>query len=83
MRLRSILESGEELTYDDAKRKVAEAHAETFIGDDGESQCNQACIEAQIDASLKKSSTGSEMKVRQKDGMTRKDFDRYKNGDKD
>jgi hypothetical protein len=78
-KLRSILESGEELTYDKAKEKAAEAHAETFLDDDGKHQCNQACLEAQIDASLNKSKTGSEIKVRQKDGMTRKNFDKSKN----
>ena len=71
-KLRTILESGENLTYEQAKTEVTKAHAETFP-----QQCNPKCIEAQIDASLSKFKTG-EIKVRQKDGMTRKNFDKYK-----
>ena len=78
-KLRSTLESGGELTYDTARTKVAEAHSETFPG-----QCNQKCIEAQIDASLKSHKSGGDIKVRQKDGITRKNFDKFKNdGDGD
>jgi len=73
-KLRAILEK-RELTYADAKKTVAEAHNEAF------SHCSQACIEAQIEASLRQHSTGSEIQVRQKDGMTRKNFD-VKDGDK-
>jgi hypothetical protein len=73
-KLREILESGETLTYEQAKTEVTKAHAETFP-----QQCNPKCIEAQIDASLSKLRTSGEIKVRQKDGMTRKNFDKYKN----
>ncbi|WP_431023996.1 DUF4150 domain-containing protein [Halomonas sp. H5] len=76
-KLRGILEAGEHLDYDTAKEKVVEAHNETFP------QCSKACTDAQIEASLKKSKTGSEIKVRQKDGITRKNFDRYTDGDLD
>jgi hypothetical protein len=75
-KLRGVLESGKPLTYDVAKTKVSEAHSETFPG-----QCNQECIEAQIDASLKSHKSGKPIEVRQKDGITRKNFESY--GDQD
>jgi hypothetical protein len=68
-----------ELDYRTAKTKVAEAHAETFP------HCRKGCTEAQIDASLQSHSTTKppNPNVRQKDGMTRKGFDRYLDGEKD
>jgi len=81
-KLRTILMSGKELTYQAAKQKAAEAHGETFVGDDGKPQCNPKCIEAQIDASLSKSKTGADIQVRQKDGMTRKNFESYRKAGK-
>jgi hypothetical protein len=79
-KLRGIMEAGGDLTYEVAKSKCAEAHAETFPGPNGEPQCSKACIEAQIDASLRPSKTGGEIQVREKDGMTSKNFDRFKTG---
>jgi len=79
VKLRAILEKGDDITYEVAKSKVVEAHTDTFPG-----QCNPKCIANQIDASLKKHKTGGEIEVRQKDGITRKNFDKYKNdGDGD
>ena len=82
-KLRAILENGETLTYDMAKKEVAEAHAETFTNEDGTPQCNPKCMEAQIDSALKPTMDGAGVDVREKDGMSRKNFDRYKDGDKD
>jgi hypothetical protein len=82
-KLRGILEAGEDLDYKTAKQKVTEAHSETYTDSKGKPRCNPKCIEAQLDASLQPHSTGSEIDVRQKDGMTRKNFDRYKDGAKD
>ncbi|MBE0435547.1 MAG: DUF4150 domain-containing protein [Methylomicrobium sp.] len=73
-KLRTILEKGDTVTYKVAKAKVVEAHSETFPG-----RCNPDCIAAQIDASLEKHKTGENIEVRQKDGITRKNFDKYKN----
>ena len=69
----------QEIDYATAKEKVSEAHSETFP------HCRKECTAAQIDASLQ---THSKTKppnpnVRQKDGMTRKNFDRYRDGDAD
>jgi hypothetical protein len=77
-KIRSILEAGKTLTYEGAKNMVAAAHAETFVKPDGKPQCDPACTAAQIDSALAKSKTGGEIKVRQKDGMTSKNFDKYK-----
>jgi hypothetical protein len=77
-KLRAVLEAGGTLSYDLAKAKVAEAHAETFVNPDGKPQCNPDCIAAQIDASLAPARTNGEVKVRQKDGMTRKNFEKFR-----
>ena len=76
----SVLKAGKELTYDDAKSKAAEAHTETFKGKDGKPQCSKECIEAQIDAHMKKTGTGGPVKVLQKDGATKADYGKYKLG---
>lgn len=74
-KLRAVMESGQRLTYEVAKTKVAEAHEETFA-EHGEPQCSDKCIRAQIDASLEKhKKKGEEIEVRQKDGITRKNFE--------
>ena len=75
---REILEAGKTLTYEDARSKAAEAHTETFKDKDGKPQCSKECIEAQIDNHMKKTGTGGPIKVNQKDGATRKNFERYK-----
>lgn len=77
-KLRAVLESGKELTYPVAQQKVAEAHGETFVNADGQPQCDPGCIEKQLEASLAKSKTGEDIKVRQRDGMTSKNFDKVK-----
>ena len=74
-KLRAIL-TKRELTYEDAKTSVAEAHHESF------GHCSQACTEAQLEASISPHKTGSEIRVRQKDGVTVKNFD-VKDGDAD
>ena len=81
-KLRAILEAGKTVDFETAKNKVAEAHGETFVKPDGKPQCSPACTAAQIDASLAKSKTGSEIQVRQKDGMTSKNFDKFKKSGK-
>jgi hypothetical protein len=80
-KLRAVMmpPNARELDYPTAKAKVSEAHSETFP------HCRKECTEAQIDASLKAHSKMDppNPEVRQKDGMTRKNFDRYLDGDKD
>ena len=80
-KLRAVMEppNPQELDYATAKTKVSEAHAETFP------HCRQACTKAQIDASLQPHAptTPPNPDVRQKDGATRKNFDRYLDGDAD
>lgn len=75
---REILEAGKELTYEDAKSKAAEAHTETFKDKDGNPQCSKECIEEQIDRHMTRTGTGAKIKVNQKDGATRANFDKYK-----
>jgi hypothetical protein len=81
-KLRNILESGQTLTYEAARDSVAQAHAETFVKQDGSPQCSAGCTAAQIDAALDPSKTGADIQVRQKDGMTNKNFTPSKGGKK-
>ena len=68
IRLRAILEKPAVLTFDAAKKQVAEALREVSPA------CTAACTEAQIDVSMKPHLTGAEIQVRQKDGTTNKSF---------
>lgn len=81
-KLKAILTAGQTLTYEDAVSKSAEAHEETFRGEDGKPQCQKACIEAQIDAYMSKTKSGETIKVRQVDGATNAKYDKYKTGKK-
>lgn len=77
---RAVLMKGQKLTYEDARSKAAEAHNETFVGEDGKPLCSKDCIEAQIDAHVARTGTGAEVRVLQKDGATNKKFTRPKAG---
>ena len=78
-KLRTILMKGNELTYEVAKEKVAEAHAEVFCDKETKKpHCDPECTKAQIDAALSKSKTGSDIKVLQKDGVST--MKRFKDG---
>ncbi|MBN1508259.1 MAG: DUF4150 domain-containing protein [Sedimentisphaerales bacterium] len=83
VKLKKILVAGRELTYSDAKAKVAEAHNETFRKSDGSPQCRKKCIEHQIDTHMKRTGTGSKIKVLQKDGATTTNYAKYKAGEVD
>lgn len=79
-KLKAILVAGKTLTYEQARSAAAEAHEETFRGKDGKPQCSKECIEAQVDAHMKKTGTGSEIKVNQVDGATSAKYEKYKTG---
>jgi hypothetical protein len=79
-KLQGVLKAGEKLNYDQARGAAAEAHQETFRGEDGKPQCSKECIEAQIDAHMEKTGTGGEVKVLQKDGATSASYEKYKIG---
>ncbi len=74
--------AGKRLTYESSKKMVVEAHRETFKDSKGKPLCEQKCLEAQIDNSLKKSKTG-EIEVRQKDGQSRANFEKFFDDDED
>jgi hypothetical protein len=61
-----------ELKFDDAKKKVVEAHQEVLPSSDGK-PCDASCLEKQIEASVAKSQT-DEIEVRRKDGKTSKNY---------
>lgn len=75
---KAIMMNGDKLTYEDARDKAAEAHQETFR-EDGKPQCSKECIAAQIDAYMDKTGTGAAIKVNQKDGATRANYEKYQN----
>ncbi len=79
-KLQKILMTGEELTLEKSIAQSAKAHNETFRSSDGKPQCRQGCIEAQLNDHFTKCGTGSEVKVRQKDGATNACYEKYKSG---
>ena len=84
-KLRGVLEQGKDLDYQTAKKKVVEAHNESLVKQDGNPRCRGECLDAQLDVYFK--ATGNDelkFELRQKDGMSRKNFDKYKtDGDLD
>jgi hypothetical protein len=75
-KLNEHMTAGNQLDYSTAKRMAAEAHRETVKDADGNPQCSQKCLEAQIDSNLAESKTG-EIKVRQKNGQSSKNYEPY------
>ena len=80
VKLQAILKAGKELTLEDSIKSSAKAHNETFRKSDGSPQCRQKCIESQLKHQFKQCGTGAEVKVRQKDGATNANYDRFKIG---
>ena len=79
-KLQTSLMAGQTITYSEVKRKVIEAHNETFRNE-GKPQCSHDCLEAQINRHMKKTGTGREIKVLQKDGASRTNYSKYKAGE--
>jgi hypothetical protein len=82
-KLQKKLMSGEQIDLPDAISQSAKAHSETFRDAKGSPRCRQQCIEAQLNDHFTKCGTGSEVKVRQKDGATSANYDKYRAGDGD
>jgi hypothetical protein len=74
---------GKDMTFEEAKSAVAEVHTEVIKKDDGTPQCSKECIEAQLDSSFNRHSTGEEIEVRQRDGTTVKNYPKEEIGDID
>jgi len=69
-----------DINLNDAKNAAASAHNQTFLKDDATPVCTRKCLEAQIDRHMKDVGTGGRISIRQKDGATRKNYEKRRIG---